>query len=83
MQNPSKLERANWDSIRERRLFNLEDDPLERKNLYNDPKFRNDCVDLENMLKEIIEESASTYKETGEITLDPETLEQMKALGYL
>ena len=39
--------------------------------------------DLENMLKEIIEESASTYKETGEITLDPETLEQMKALGYL
>jgi arylsulfatase A-like enzyme len=83
MQNPSQLERVNWDSIKERRLFNLEEDLLERKNLYDDLKFRDDCVALENMLKEIIEESSSTYKETGEITIDPETLEQMKALGYL
>ena len=83
MQNPSRLKGANWDSIKERRLFNLEEDPQERKNLYNDSKFRNDCSDLEKMLKEIIEESSSTNQTTGEITLDPETLEQMKALGYL
>jgi arylsulfatase A-like enzyme len=83
MQNPSRREGANWDSIKERRLFNLEEDPREKKNLYNDQKYRNDCVDLENMLKEIIEESSSTNQTTVEITLDPETLEQMKALGYL
>ena len=83
MQNPSRSKGVNWDSIKERRLFNLEEDPLEKKNLYKDPKFRNDCVKLENMLKEIVEESSSTNQTTVEITLDPETLEQMKALGYL
>jgi hypothetical protein len=46
-------------------------------------KFRNDGVDLENMLKEINEESSSINQTPGEITLDQEPLEQMKAPKYL
>jgi arylsulfatase A-like enzyme len=83
MQNPSKLDRVNWNSINNRRLFDLKNDPLEKKNLYNDLKYNEHATKLETMLKQILTESSSTNRTTGEVTLDKETLEQMKALGYL
>ena len=83
MQNPSNLDRVNWDGINNRRLFDLKNDPLERKNLYNDLKFKEHSANLEKMLKQILTESSSTNRTTGEVILDKETLEQMKALGYL
>ena len=83
MQNPFKLDRVNWDRITDRRLFDLENDPLENKNLYGDAQFKEESANLEIMLKDILTESASTNRTTGEVILDTETLEQMKALGYL
>ena len=83
MENPSKLERVNWDGIKNRRLFDLSSDPLEQRNLYNDLKYKEDSANLEEMLKQILAESASTNLTTDEVTLDKETLEQMQALGYL
>jgi len=83
MNNPSNMERVNWDSIINRRLFDLKNDPLEKKNLYNDLKFQEHSANLEKMLKQILTESSRTNRTTGEVTLDKETLEQMKALGYL
>jgi hypothetical protein len=83
MKNPSKLDRVNWNGITNRRLFDLKNDPLEKKNLYNDLKFQEHSANLEKMLKQILAESSSTNRTTGEVTLDKETLEQMKALGYL
>ena len=83
MYNPSKVERVNWDGIKNRRLFDLKNDPLEKKSMYNDLKFKEHSANLEKMLKQILTESSSTNRTTGEVTLDKETLEQMKALGYL
>lgn len=83
MRNPSKSERANWDSITKRRLFDLKNDPLEKKNLYNDLEFRSLCIKFEEKLKRIIKKSASTNRTTGETTFDQETLDRLKALGYL
>ncbi|MCP5102545.1 MAG: sulfatase-like hydrolase/transferase [bacterium] len=83
MDKPTGRARINWDAVRERRLYDLKKDPLEKNNLYNDLKFRNLCINLEKMLKGIIKESAATNRTTGETDVDPETLKQMKALGYL
>ena len=83
MKNPSKLDRVNWDGVKERRLFDLKNDPSEQRNLYNDVKFKEHSDNLEKMLKQILTESSRTNRTTAEVTLDEETLEQMKALGYL
>jgi arylsulfatase A-like enzyme len=83
MNNPSNVERVNWDGIKNRRLFDLKEDPLEKKNLYKNLKFKEHAANLEKMLKQILTESSSTNRTTGEVTLDKATLEQMKALGYL
>ena len=83
MSNPANRERVSWDSITNRRLFDLKKDPSEKKNLYDDLKFSAHGVNLEKKLKEILTESSSTDRTTSEVTLDQETLEQMQALGYL
>jgi arylsulfatase A-like enzyme len=83
MEKPSRRSRVNWDKVIERRLYDLKNDPLEKKNLYDDPKFKGLCVNFEKMLRKIIKKSASTNLTTKETTVDQETLDQMKALGYL
>ena len=83
MSAPSNRERVNWDAVTDRRLFDLNNDPSEEKNLYNDLKFSEHGINLEKKLKEILTESSRADQTTGEVTLDGETLEQMHALGYL
>ncbi|MCU0285990.1 MAG: sulfatase [Acidobacteria bacterium] len=83
MENPSPGNRANWEAITERRLFDLKSDPLEKTNLYPDLKFRNICLNLEKMLVKMIKESTGNNRSFKETTVDQETLDQMKALGYL
>ncbi|MCP5107588.1 MAG: sulfatase-like hydrolase/transferase, partial [bacterium] len=83
MEKPSTRARVNWKRISKRRLYDLKNDPLEKKNLYTDLKYRNLCINFEKMLKKIIKESAAANLTSGETTVDKETLEHMKALGYL
>jgi arylsulfatase A-like enzyme len=83
MKAPLKNDRTNWDVVTERRLFDLKNDPGEKSNLYNELKHKGVCVNFEKMLREIIKTSAGTNLTTKETTVDQETLNQMKALGYL
>lgn len=83
MQGPFKTGRVNWDNISERRLFDLKNDPLEKKNLFKDLKFRQTCINLEKMLRKIIDHSISTNLKTEEAEVGKETLDHLKALGYL
>ncbi|UCH97575.1 MAG: sulfatase [Candidatus Aminicenantes bacterium] len=83
MKRPDKPGRVNWDNVIDRRLFDLETDPLEKKNLFKQSKFKNTCIHLEKILKKILEKSSGRYELTKEADIDKETLEHMKALGYL
>ena len=83
MANPANRERVNWNTITNRRLFDLEKDPSEAKNLLSDSNFLEHGVHLEKKLKQILAESSGADQTAGEVTLDQDTLEQMKALGYL
>lgn len=83
MQNPSKAERVNWNSITERRLFDLKNDPLEQNNLYKDLKYRKICNNLEKVLKKIIKSSAGTNRPVKKTKLNKKTIEHLKSLGYL
>jgi arylsulfatase A-like enzyme len=83
MSNPSNRQRVNWDTIMDRRLFDLKKDPSEEKNLSGDLEYSKHVVNLEKKLKVILAESSGTDRTTGEVTLDKETLDQMQALGYL
>ena len=75
--------KVNWDKISQRRLFDLAKDPGETRNLYDDPRYRNLCNDLERRLKEIIRKSANPHFAAESAQVSEETLKQMKALGYL
>ncbi len=83
MSKPANRERVNWDTIKNRRLFDLKKDPSEEQNLCTDVKFAGHCADLEEKLKGILAESSGADRTTGEVTIDQETLDQMQALGYL
>lgn len=83
MDNPSPGDRVNWEAVTDRKLFDLKNDPLEKKNLYTDMKFRGICINFEKMLIKIIKDSTGTNRSFKETTVDQETLNQMKALGYL
>jgi choline-sulfatase len=83
MKNPNKPGRVNWDNIIDRKLFNLKSDPGEQHNLYKDSKFRNLCLRLEKMLKRQVRNSLAAYGPAQNTRIDKETLEHMKALGYL
>jgi arylsulfatase A-like enzyme len=83
MGNPSKVERVNWNSISQRRLFDLKNDPLEQINLCKDLKFRGISTKLEKRLKKAIENSSKSHFKRKETTIDEKTLEQLEALGYL
>ena len=83
MENPAPGNRVNWEAVTERRLFDLKNDPLEKRNLYADLKFRGFCINFEKMLIKIIKDSTGANRPPKETTVDQETLNQMKALGYL
>ncbi|MCP4147586.1 MAG: sulfatase-like hydrolase/transferase [bacterium] len=83
MSKPFKKGKVNWENVTERRLFDLKKDPLEKTNLYLQPKFKGICINFEKMLKKLIKQSASTNLTTKHTTVDQETLDQMEALGYL
>lgn len=83
MENSLNSQRSNWDSVFERRLFDLKNDPLEKNNLYNDLKFRRICIDFEKMLANIIKNSSKTNQTSEETEIEQKTLDHMKSLGYL
>jgi len=83
MQKPFKPGRVNWDDISARRLFDMENDPLEKNNLFKDLKFRQICIDFEKMLRKIIEHSLSTNLDTEDAEVGKETLDHLRAMGYL
>jgi arylsulfatase A-like enzyme len=83
MQDPSGKARTNWSRIIQRRLFNLRNDPGETRNLFELPRFRNLCNDLERALREIIRNSESARFTPEPTRIKPETREQMETLGYL
>ncbi|MDQ1350630.1 MAG: Sulfatase-like hydrolase/transferase [Acidobacteriota bacterium] len=83
MENPSMGDRVNWEAVSDRKLFDLKNDPLERKNLYADLKFRGLCINFEKMLIKTIKDSTGANRSFKETAVDQETLNQMKALGYL
>jgi arylsulfatase A-like enzyme len=83
MKEPFSNDRANWDGVTERRLYDLKNDPGEKNNLYNSLKYKGICVSFEKMLRETIKKSAAANLTTKETPIDQETLNQMKGLGYL
>lgn len=76
-------ERANWQAITRRRLFDLKNDPLEQKDLYPDLKFRRICMELEKKLVRVIKNSAQLNLQVQETAISKETIKQLQALGYL
>jgi arylsulfatase A-like enzyme len=80
---PPNQQRANWNLITRRRLFDLKNDPLELRDLYPDLKYRNICIQLEKTLVRIIKDSAQTDFQVRETAISKETINQLKALGYL
>jgi hypothetical protein len=83
MQDPVKPERVNWNSIIQRRLYNLKNDPLEQHDLYPDPKYKGVCIRFEKMLIRSIKDSASAKYRREQTTISKETLKYLKSLGYL
>ena len=83
MPGPLGRERVNWPAISQRRLFDLKNDPLEKTDLYGSPKFRQICLNLEKLLQKIIADSVNDNLSAGQAEIDTQTLEQMRALGYL
>ena len=76
-------QRANWKAITQRRLFDLKNDPMEHQDLYPDLKYRRICIQLEKTLVRIINDSARSDFQVRETTINKETINQLKALGYL
>ena len=83
MKKPVKPGRVNWERITSRRLYDIKNDPAEKENLYGTPGFKNTCLNLEKMLKAIIENSSNPFGPTKETKVDKEFIEHMKSLGYL
>lgn len=83
MLGPLGSGRVNWPAISQRRLFDLKNDPLEKTDLYDSPKFRQVCLNLEKLLQKIIGDSVNNNLAAGQAEIDTQTLEQMRALGYL
>jgi choline-sulfatase len=82
MVKPEKPGRINWDRVIKQRLYNLKQDPLEKKNLFEDEKFKNTCLNFEKALKEILKTSVK-YGPSKKTKLDEETLNHLKQLGYI
>lgn len=82
MLKPEKPGRINWDRVIKPRLYDLEADPREEKNLFEDEKFKNTCLNLEKALKNILKISVK-YGPAKTTALDEETINQLKQLGYI
>jgi hypothetical protein len=82
-EEPFNRERTNWKAVTQRRLFDVKNDPLEQKNLYPDLKYRRICIELEKKLVQIIKNSAQSNFQVRETIIGKETINQLKALGYL
>lgn len=83
MEEPLNQQRANWNAITRRRLFDLKSDPLEQRDLYPDLKYRSICIQLEKTLVRVIKDSARSDFQVRETEISKETINQLKALGYL
>ena len=80
---PLNQQRANWDLVTQRRLFDLKNDPLELRDLYPELRYRSICIQLEKTLVRIIKDSAQPDFQVRETALSKETINQLKAFGYL
>lgn len=82
MVKPEKPGRINWDRVIKPRLYNLEEDPLEKKNLFEDEKYKNTCLNFEKAIKKILKNSVK-YGPSKTTKLDEETINHLKQLGYI
>lgn len=82
MVKPEKPGRVNWDRVIKPRLYNLKEDPQEKKNLFEEEKYKNTCLNLEKALKNILKISVK-YGPSKTTKLDEETINQLKQLGYI
>ncbi len=75
-----------WGSDGRHELYDLARDPLERRNLADDPAHRGERVRLEKELTSILERSAIEGRELPEKprgAIDRETKEALRSLGYV
>jgi arylsulfatase A-like enzyme len=83
MKNPSNPGRFDWDSIIQRKLFDLKTDPLEKNNLYKDLEYRQASIEFEKELFKIITDSVKLNRSQKETEISEETIKNLEALGYL
>ncbi|MBD3170116.1 MAG: sulfatase-like hydrolase/transferase [candidate division Zixibacteria bacterium] len=63
--------------------YNLAVDPKEQNDLAENPKYRDRAKELLKLMEEYVNRYTDKSYESGEINLDDETKERLKALGYL
>jgi arylsulfatase A-like enzyme len=83
MSEPFGPARTNWNSITERKLFNLVQDPNERRDLYGDPQYKTIGQEYENMLIQTIKASSENSPLSKKTNLSKETIQLLKSLGYI
>jgi len=83
MKDAANPGRFDWENIKDRRLYNLKDDPEEKKNLYKNHDYKKIGMHLEKLLKNLLKKSAHPFGPAKEAAVSEETLEQLKALGYI
>ncbi|MBC2715098.1 MAG: sulfatase [Desulfobacteraceae bacterium] len=83
MKDPSGPGRVNWDSILKKELYDVRIDPLEYHNLATLKQFKGACLDFEKLLVHNIAESAKFGGSKQQTTLNKDTIQQLKSLGYI
>ncbi len=71
------------DTIPQIHYYNLNDDPLEKNNLADNPDYTDRIAALNDSLLLIENGLALKAVKAGKAKLDEETIRQLKALGYL
>ena len=64
-------------------LYNLEEDPNELNNLYGTQNHNDTAQKLQSILRGYLEERKGSNYEVANIDLDPQTLDQLRSLGYV
>ncbi len=83
MNHPHGPGRMNWRQIRHRRLFNLETDPGELRNLAHRAFFKRVGRSMEQNLARILIESVRLNTRAHTESISEETRNQLRSLGYL
>lgn len=83
MHDPLKPGRVNWNSVKERKLFNLKVDPFEKDNLFKYMKHKKICFNFEKVLLRVIKGSSRMNVYRGKTRIKEKTKKFLESLGYL